>query len=171
MVRGMKLIVAMLALLATALMAEEQPAVALENEVARLIAGPEVTVVHFWAPWCGNSKAELTPAGWAAFIAEHPGVKFVFLNVWHKGQNPQPVLTAAGLGAQPNLVLRTHPNPSRLEEDRLNRFLGQPVTWLPTTWIYRAGKLRYAFNYGEIRFPVLRQMIEDSRNPWDHEEP
>jgi len=25
-----------------------------------------------------------------------------------------------------------------------------------------------AFNYGEIRFPVLQQMVDDARNEWKH---
>jgi thiol-disulfide isomerase/thioredoxin len=138
----------------------------LEKQVAELIAGPQVTVVHFWAPWCPNCKAEMAPEGWAPFIAANPGVKVVFVCIWHKGQDPLPKLAAAGLGAQPNLLLLTHPNPSRLEADRLNAFLGLPLTWVPTTWVYRAGKLRVAFNYGEIRFPVLQQMIDDATNEW-----
>ncbi len=133
----------------------------LEMQVADLVAGPQVTVVHFWAPWCPNCRAE-------KFLAANPDVKVVFLNIWHKGQDPAPRLAAAGLGEQPNLLLLTHPNPSRLAADRLNSFLGLPVTWVPTTWIYREGKLRVAFNYGEIRFPVLQQMVDDARNEWAH---
>jgi thiol-disulfide isomerase/thioredoxin len=148
------------------LRAADAPTEALEKQVAELIAGPQVTVVHFWAPWCPNCKAEMAPEGWAPFIAANPGVKVVFVCIWHKGQDPLPKLAAAGLGAQPNLLLLTHPNPSRLEADRLNAFLGLPLTWVPTTWVYRAGKLRVAFNYGEIRFPVLQQMIDDATNEW-----
>lgn len=141
----------------------------LEMQVADLIAGPQVTVVHFWAPWCPNCRAEMDPAGgWAKFLADNPKVKVVFVNIWHKGQDPAPRLATAGLGGQPNLLLLTHPNPSRLAADRLNSFLGLPVTWVPTTWVFREGKLRVAFNYGEIRFPVLQQMVDDARNEWAH---
>lgn len=141
----------------------------LEMQVSELVAGPQVTVVHFWAPWCANCRAEMSPDdGWTKFIAANPAVKVVFLNVWHKGQDPAPRLATAGLGAQPNLLLLTHPNPSRLAADRLNTFLGLPVTWVPTTWVFREGKLRVAFNYGEIRFPVLQQMVDDTRNEWEH---
>lgn len=158
--------------LAGAMGAAEPAAVArdpLEMQVAEIVAGPQVTVVHFWAPWCPNCRAEFDPAnGWANFIAANPQVKVVFLNVWHKGQDPAPRLAAAGLGAQPNLLLLTHPNPSRLAADRLNKFLDLPLTWVPTTWVYRESKLRVAFNYGEIRFPVLQQMVDDARNEWSH---
>jgi hypothetical protein len=168
---GMKCISLLLAFIALPWAAAATAAASdpLEQEVVALVAAPTVTVVHFWAPWCDNSQAELTPEGWAKFIAANPAVKFIFLNVWHKGQNPEPVLKKAGLGAQPNLLLRTHPNPSRLEADRLNVFLGQRLAWLPTTWVYRAGQQRFAFNYGEIRFSVLQQMVEDTRNTWTHE--
>lgn len=141
----------------------------LEMQVTELVAGPQVTVVHFWAPWCPNCRAEMDPAGgWAKFLADNPKAKVVFVNIWHKGQDPAPRLAAAGLGGQPNLLLLTHPNPSRLAADRLNSFLGLPVTWVPTTWVFRESKLRVAFNYGEIRFPVLQQMVDDARNEWTH---
>jgi thiol-disulfide isomerase/thioredoxin len=139
-----------------------------EKEVTDLVAGPNVTIVHFWAPWCDNCRAEMTPDGWAKFIGNNPKVQVVFIDIWHKGQDPLPKLAAAGLGAQSNLRLLTHPNPSRLASDRVNFFLGLPLTWLPSTWIYREGKLRVAFNYGEIRFPVLQQMVDDASNPWTH---
>jgi thiol-disulfide isomerase/thioredoxin len=165
----MKRLVPLLLLMAAVrLPAVEPPPPPLERQVAEIIAGPQVTVVHFWAPWCPNCRAEMGPGGWAAFIAANPGVKFVFLNIWHKGQDPQPKLDAAGLGPQPNLLLLTHPNASRLAADRLNSFLGLPVTWIPTTWVYREGQLRFAFNYGEIRFPVLQQMVNDARDQWEH---
>jgi len=162
----MKKLILLLSLTAAVLLrAADAP---LEKEVGELIAGPQVTVVHFWAPWCPNCRAEMTPDGWAKFITANPAVKVVFINIWHKGQDGKAKLDAAGLGAQPNLLLLTHPNPSRLAADRLNSFLGLPITWIPTTWIYRDGQLRAAFNYGEIRFPVLQQMVDDARDKWDH---
>lgn len=160
----------LLALAAAGLLRAAAPAAdPLELQVGELVARPQVTVVHFWAPWCPNCRAEMDPAaGWARFLADNPGVQVVFLNIWHKDQDPAPRLAAAGLGAQPNLHLLTHPNPSRLAADRLNTFLGLPVTWVPTTWVYREGRLRVAFNYGEIRFAVLQQMVDDARSEWEH---
>jgi hypothetical protein len=46
--------------------------------------------------------------------------------------------------------------------------MGLPVTWVPTTWVFREGRLRVAFNYGEIRFPVLQQLVDDARSEWEH---
>lgn len=137
-----------------------------EKEVTDLVAGPSVTIVHFWAPWCDNCREEMIPGGWAKFIGDNPKIQVVFINIWHKGEDPVPKLKAAGLGVQPNLKLLTHPNPARLEADRVNSFLGLPLTWLPSTWVYRDGKLRVAFNYGEIRFPVLQQMVDDATKSW-----
>jgi len=139
---------------------------AFERDVAAIVARPEVTVIHFWAPWCPNCRAEMTPDGWAKFIGDNPKVQVVFVNLWHRNEDPAPKLAAARLGLQPNLRLLTHPNPSRLEADRVNRFLGLPITWIPSTWIYRDGQLRVAFNYGEIRFPVLQQMVDDATKTW-----
>jgi len=160
-------------LLAAALLRAETPAAPaaapLEAEVGALVAGPHVTVVHFWAPWCPNCRAEMTPGGWAKFIAANPDVKFVFLNVWHRGQDPAPKLQAGQLGGQPNLTLLTHPGAvSKSGPDRLNTFLGLPLTWLPTTWVFRDGRLRYALNYGEVRFEMLQTLVNDTRDPWSH---
>jgi thiol-disulfide isomerase/thioredoxin len=139
---------------------------AVEKQLAEIVAGPQVTIVHLWAPWCGNCKNEMRPDGWAKFIAANPDVKFVFVNIWHKGQDAAPKLAAANLGAQSNLVLVTHPNPSRKGEDRLASLLGLPITWVPTTWVFQDGKMRFAFNYGEIRFELLQQLVKDSRDTW-----
>ncbi|MBA3850154.1 MAG: hypothetical protein C0502_09190 [Opitutus sp.] len=157
---------------ALALRAQETPAAVpppLEKEVGEVVAGPQVTLVHFWAPWCPNCRAEMTSEGWVKFIAANPDVRFVFLNVWHRGMDPAPKLQAGGLGGQPNLTLLTHPNPvSKAGPDRMNTFLGLPVTWLPTTWVFREGRLRYALNYGEVRFGMLQQLVDDSRGKWSH---
>lgn len=163
----MKRLSLVLALAVVPFLNAQDPAGDMEKAVAALVAGPQVTVVHFWAPWCPNCRAEMAPDGWAKFVGANPEVKVVFLNLWHRGQDPAPKLTAGGLGAQPNLLLLTHPNPSSLEATRLNSFLGLPLTWIPSTWVFRAGKLRVAFNYGEIRFPVLQQMVDDARENWD----
>ena len=153
-----------------------------EAKVAALVAGPQVTIVHLWAPWCGNCKNEMRPDGWAKFVAANPAVKIVFVNVWHKGQDGAPKLAAAGLagggtdatggapgasgGAAENFLALTHANASNARGEKLEKFLGMPVQWVPTTWVYRDGKLRYALNYGEVRFEMLQQMVNDAAAKW-----
>lgn len=139
---------------------------ALEKEVSAIVAGPQITVVHLWAPWCGNCKAEMTPNGWAKFVADNPSVKVVFINVWNRGQDGAPKLAAAGLGAQKNFTAFTHPNPSSKRGEKLERFLELPISWIPTTWVFREGHLRYALNYGEVRFEMLQQMVKDAGAEW-----
>ena len=134
----------------------------LEEKVASIVAGQQITVVHFWAPWCSNCEKEMRPTGWAQFVRENPTVKVVFVAIWHEGQNAARKLEVAGLGAQENLVTLTHPNPSNSKGEKLDRFLGFPLQWVPTTWVFREGKLRYALNYGEVRFEMLQQMVNDA---------
>ncbi len=163
----MKRFFLLFAMSAAALLRAQTPTPApLEKELADLVAGPQVTIVHLWAPWCGNCKNEMRPDGWAKFIAANPDVKFVFVNIWHRGQDAAPKLAAAGLGAQPNLLLLTHPTPSSKKADRLTTLLGLPISWVPTTWVFKDGNLRYALNYGEIRFEMLQQLVKDSRDAW-----
>jgi thiol-disulfide isomerase/thioredoxin len=138
----------------------------LEKEVTAIVAGSQVTVVHFWAPWCSNCASEMTPNGWAKFVNENPAVKVVFLNIWHEGQPGERKLATAGLGTQENFIARTHPNPSSTGNGKLDTFLGLALQWTPTTWVFRDGKLRYAINYGEVRFDMLQQMVKDAAASW-----
>jgi len=119
----------------------------------------------FWAPWCSNCAAELAKNSWSTFIDTNAEVKFIFVTTWHS-DNGREVLAKNGVGGQTNFELLLHPNPSRKAEDRMTQFLGLPVTWVPTTWIFRDGKLRYALNYGEVRFPILQQLIRDTTDKW-----
>lgn len=146
--------------------AADAPGAAVEDQLSQLAAAERVTVVHLWAPWCSNCKAEMRPDGWAKFVRENPEVTVVFVNIWHADQDPAPKLAAGGLGGQPNFIALTHPNPARKKGESLDRLLGFPVTWVPTTWVMRAGKLRYALNYGEVRFDMLQQMVEDAGRKW-----
>lgn len=159
--------------LGAAVLRAEVPAVPaalppLEAEVGAIAAGPHVTIVHFWAPWCPNCRAEMTPEGWARFVGANPAVKVVFINFWHRGQDGAAALAKAGLGAQPNFTALTHPNPASKGDERTKSFLGLPVTWLPSTWVFRDGRLRYALNYGEVRFDLLQQLVDDARDKWAH---
>ena len=139
----------------------------IEQQVAKATEADRVTVVHFWAPWCSNCKNELASGGWKDFIAANPEVEFVFVTIWSdtKGDG-RAMLEQYGVGAQKNFQLLLHPNTSRRQSEMMRTFMDLPVTWVPTTWVFRAGKLRYAINYGEVRFPMLQQMVKDSTDKW-----
>ena len=118
-----------------------------EQQVAAIAKSAKPTVVHFWAPWCPNCYGELKNKGWTHFINENKDVNVVFVTSWsgYSGDGRE-MLEKLGVGPQPNFQLLVHPNTSRREEDKMTSFLGLPVLWLPATWIFRDGRLRYALN-------------------------
>lgn len=145
--------------------AAEVPAV--EQQVLEAVKSRQTTIVHLWAPWCSNCKAELSAGGWSKFLAAHPDVRVIFVTVWDGGRGDgRAMLEQYGVGQQPNFTLYLHPNGSRKSDERMTRFLGLPVTWIPTTWIFRGGTLCYALNYGELRFPMLDQLVRDASTEW-----
>ncbi|MCX6955480.1 MAG: hypothetical protein NTV51_25305 [Verrucomicrobia bacterium] len=137
-----------------------------EEQVAEAIKGKGVTVVHFWAPWNTHSTAGLAKSGWSTFIDTNAETTFLFVTAW-SNDDGRALLEKNGVGTQANFKLLLHPNASRKEGERFDRFLGLPVTWLPTTWIFRDGKLCYALNFGEVRFPLLQQLIRDAGETWE----
>ena len=140
---------------------------AAEEKLADVIKSPQATVVHLWAPWCSNCQAELKTGGWTKMINENPQVKFYFVSVWNDGQDGRAMLNKFGIAAQPNVTILADPGPRR-GENKIKQFAGLPLSWIPTTWIYKGGDLRYALNYGEVRFPVLQQFLTDSQSEWSH---
>lgn len=140
-----------------------------EDQVGAAIKSPGVTIVHLWAPWCSNCKAELASGGWRDFLAANPKVKVIFVTVW-RGEHGdgRALLEANGVGKQPNFELLVHPNAARKKPDKMTELLGLPVTWIPTTWVFRDGTLCYALNYGELRFAMLQQMVRDADDAWEH---
>jgi thiol-disulfide isomerase/thioredoxin len=158
---------ALAAVLACAARAADDPAASLERTVADATGSARVTVVHFWAPWCPNCRSELANGGWSGFITSHPDVNFVFVTIW-SSDDGRAVLEKNGVAASGNVRLLVHPNGSRARGQKVTEMLGLPISWIPTTWIFRDGKLRYAMNYGELRFPVLGQLIRDSADSWEH---
>jgi thiol-disulfide isomerase/thioredoxin len=137
-----------------------------EQKITEAIKSPDASVVHLWAPWCSNCQAELKSGGWLKMVKDNPGVKFYFVSVWNGGEEGRAMLKKFEIGDQPNVTILADPGPRT--GSRIKQFAGLPISWIPTTWVYKGGELRYALNYGEVRFPVLQQFLEDSKSEWSH---
>lgn len=157
----MRRVLSFLALVGAAISLQAAPA---EEQVAEAIKAPGLTVVHLWAPWCSNCKAELKSGGWTKMVKDNPGVKFYFVSVWNSGDDGRALLTTYELEQQPNVTILADPGPRGA--NHIKQFAGLPVSWIPTTWIFKGGDLRYALNYGEIRFSILQQLVADSNSDW-----
>ncbi|PWT79300.1 MAG: hypothetical protein C5B58_13855 [Acidobacteria bacterium] len=153
-----------IALLAATSLHAESPA---EQKVLEAIKSPNLSVVHLWAPWCSNCQAELKSGGWLKMVKDNPQVRFYFVSVWNDGEDGRSMLQKFQLADQPNVTILADPGP-RKGDDKIKQFVGMPLSWIPTTSIYKGGDLRYALNYGETRFPVLQQFLEDSKSEWSH---
>ena len=140
-----------------------------EQQVHDAIKSSQLTVIHLWAPWCSNCQAEFKSGGWTKMITDNPQVKFYFVSVWNDGQDGRAMLKKFGIADQPNGTILADPGPRR-GDNKIKQFVGLPLSWIPTTWIYKGGNLRYALNYGEVRFPVLQQFLEDSKSEWSHKD-
>jgi thiol-disulfide isomerase/thioredoxin len=136
-----------------------------EQQVVEAIKAPSLSVVHLWAPWCSNCQSELKSGGWLKAVKANPDVKFYFISVWNGGEDGRAMLAKYELANQPNVTILADPGP-RTGDGKIKRFLDLPFSWIPTTWIYKGGDLRYALNYGEVRFDVLQQFFADSNSKW-----
>src|SRR5712671_1137012 len=153
------------ALIATSSIRAEPAA---EQQVLDAVKAPDLTVVHLWAPWCSNCQAEMKSGGWLKMIKDNPETRFIFVSVWNGGEDGRAMLKKFEIGDQPNVTILADPGPRR-GDGKIKRFLDLPLSWIPTTWVYKGGDLRYALNYGEIRFEVLQQFLEDSKSEWSHD--
>lgn len=135
-----------------------------EQQVTDAIKSPVLSIVHLWAPWCSNCQAELKSGGWTKMVKDNPQVKFYFVSVWNSGDDGRATLAKYDLAQQSNVTVLSDPGPRGA--NHIKQFAGLPVSWIPTTWLFKGGDLRYALNYGEIRFPVLQQLISDSNSDW-----
>jgi thiol-disulfide isomerase/thioredoxin len=137
-----------------------------EEQVAEAIKAQSISVVHLWAPWCSNCQAELKSGGWTKTVKDNPEVKFYFVSVWNGGEDGRAMLAKYQIAQQPNVTILADPGPRG--SDHIKQFVGLPLSWIPTTLIFKGGDLRYALDYGEIRFPILQQLISDSNSGWEH---
>ena len=136
-----------------------------ERQVKEAVAAKSVTVVHFWAPWCGNCLNESGEHGWSEFIDRNPRVRFIFIECWNDGKDSRAVLAKHGIGPQSNLTLLVHPAPRR-GSGHMRTFMDLPVTWLYYPPLVVVAPPYFAFNYGEIRFPILQQLVKDTQADW-----
>ena len=159
----MKTLITVAALIFSLVSVHASPA---EQKLAEAVKAPGVSVVHLWAPWCSNCQAELKSGGWLKAVKENPQVKFLFVSVWNGGDDGRAMLKKFEVADQPNVTILADPGPRGA--DKIKRFNDLPLTWIPVTWVYKGGDLRYAMNYGEVRFDVLQQFIGDSVSEWSH---
>ncbi len=145
------------------IMAAAPPA---EQQVTDAIKSPDLTIIHLWAPWCSNCQAELKSGGWTKMVKDNPQVRFIFVSVWNNGEDGRAMLQKYEIADRANVSILADPGPRG--EAKIKQFAGLPLSWIPTTWIYKGGALRYALNYGEIHFPVLQQFLADSNSEWSH---
>ncbi|MBL7978555.1 MAG: thioredoxin [Bacteroidetes Order II. Incertae sedis bacterium] len=143
-----------------------------ESFVKDRIQKEGIHVVHFWAPWCGNSINELK-SGWYEAIgtyAADESVTFTFVTLWNQGKSARDVMNRYLI---PETVSeQVQPDLENSDEyiHRRRIFLGLPVTWTPTTWVFhKSGQLAYAFNYGETTPEILKNAIEGARASWHHD--
>lgn len=143
-----------------------------EQRIQTLIQEDGIHVVHFWAPWCGNSKAELK-AGWYELIESYKTrseVKFTFVTIWNDGQSGRERMDQYLIPKSVEEVLQPDLGASSDHSKRRKTFLGMPLIWVPTTWVFHQnGKLAYAFNYGEMTMEQVRAAIEGAKASWSHE--
>src|SRR5450755_5062438 len=113
-----------------------------EQQLAEAVKAPGLSVVHLWAPWCSNCQAELKSGGWLKMIKENPQVQFYFVSVWNSGEDGRAMLTKFEIGGQSNVTILADPGPRGA--GKIKRLLDLPLSWIPTTWVFKGGDLRYA---------------------------
>lgn len=132
-----------------------------ERRVRKTIQQDGVHVVHFWAPWCPNSKSELEN-GWYEVIDNHGDVSFTFVTVRNDGESGREMLEKYAVASR--VTELTMPG---ARSDNEFSFLDLPVTWIPTTWIFHDnGTLAFAMNYGEMDMNTLDHLIDLTKQDW-----
>ena len=142
------------------------PATEAEARVQDRIEEDGLHVVHFWAPWCANSKNELDN-GWAGLVADNPEVSFTFVTVWNDNEDGAAMLDDYNLPDRVVEVTQPDLGPSDVEANRRYSFLSLPVTWIPSTWIFHSnGELAFAMNYGEMEMGTIQTLLDATRAEW-----
>lgn len=146
--------------------ASVSPTTDAESFVQDRIETDGLHVVHFWAPWCPNSKNELDN-GWADLVANNPDVTFTFVTVWNDDETGTAVLNEYDLPDRVATVTQPDLGPSDNESNRRQSFLSHPVTWIPSTWIFHNnGELAFAMNYGEMEMDTIQSLLDATSAEW-----
>lgn len=151
--------------------AQVEEMTAAEQRVLEIIEKPGIHVVHFWAPWCHNSIAELKSGYYEVIeqFADREDVTFTFVTIWTDGESGRHVLDRYAIPDHIEELLLPDFGPSDDHSQRRKSFLGLPISWTPSTWIYnRGGKLAFAYNYGELSAASLQELIESADSLWQH---
>jgi hypothetical protein len=139
-----------------------------EERISALIQQDGIHVVHFWAPWCDNSIAELRN-GWYDVVERHEDVSFTFVTIWNDDESGRGTMERYAIPARVLELTQADHGPSGDKPNRRRTFMNLPVTWIPTTWVFhKNGQLAYAFNYGELEMAQLEKAIADTRSEWKH---
>jgi thiol-disulfide isomerase/thioredoxin len=142
-----------------------------EKRVKDIIEKDGIHIIHFWAPWCGNSRNELSN-GWYDTIEQYKdstNVTFTFVTMWNDLKSGRDVLDHFAVPASTEELLWGDVGDSDSRLRRRKVFLGLPLTWSPTTWVFhKNGQLAYAFNFGEIQMAQLKAAIEGAKADWHH---
>jgi len=142
------------------------PTTEAETYVQNVISEGGVHVVHFWAPWCSNSRSELKN-GWSDLVRDNPEVTFTFVTVWNDGEAGSSLLNDHDLPERVREVTQPDLGPSNDESNRRRSFLSHPVTWIPSTWIFHNnGELAFAMNYGEMEMNTIQSLLDVTRTDW-----
>lgn len=121
--------------------------------------------MHFWAPWCDNSLAELR-SGWYDLIEKNPDVDFTFVTIWNNGETGVGMLRQYAIPDRVTVLAQPDTGPSADDANRRHTFLGRPLTWTPSTWIFRNGTLAFSLNYGETPMSTLQRLIDAAQTDW-----
>lgn len=134
-----------------------------ELEVREIIEADGVHVVHFWAPWCANSLTELEN-GWKDLILDNEDVSFTFVTIWNNGRDGKEKLRYYGIPERVREITQPDHGASIKLSNRRRTFLGLPVTWVPSTWIFhKNGRLAFAMNYGEMTMDLIQQLLDTAK--------
>lgn len=141
---------------------------ATERRVREMLAADGIHVVHFWTPSSENSISEFGK-GWFELIENNGDVEFIFVTIWNDGEIGRSVLKKFVILDRITALALPDDGPSAIEAGRRRSFLGLPLTWAPSTWIFHQnGRLAFAMNYGEMGMNEVQTLIDMTRQEWEH---